>query len=638
VADYRHGFFSSGDPVDPLNTSRPDNLAFTQAAKPAALLLLLAGLWMLAHPYHGIRHDGSLYLGQALLHIAPESFSRDLFFMFGSQDRYSIFSRVYAWLIESFGVGTSARGLLILTHAAFALSVFALLSRLYPQPVLWFSFVVVCCAPAYYGSYSVFAYAESFLTARSLAEPLLLLSLWQLLSERYVRALLLCAVAGTLHPLLTLPVIVLIWVYLCMKDRRLVLLGLAGLAVPLLGGFGLAPFDALFRTYDEEWLGVVERRNAFVILGKWSYFDWARLAFDFAMVSLAAFMLSGNARRLHASALVTAALGLGAAFIGTDLLSNVLITGLQTWRAHWLLHLLSMASLPFVLYKAWRSDPNGRLAASLIIVAFCGLRFPPVLLGLALGAALLLAPARKIVLSPLITRWLAHAALIVAVVAAADQTALSHHSRVELRGDPADAFAVLQLAAPWTGSALLALFLYWRYRVPLAAMGMALVLAATGAMWWDQRSPWLRYMENGEHREHPFASFIAPDKQVYWFHELLAAWVVLKRSSYIAAGQGSGALFNRDTALEYERRLEAVGPLGFQDATCMMMARLTGDRDGCGLTLEAAADTCKQANGLDFLVIENSLDIPAIQTWTFRPETGKPRTFHLYGCQQMRDD
>ena len=602
----------------------------------AAAALLLVALWLLAHPYRGIRHDGSLYLGQALLQISPEALSHDLFFVFGSQDRYSTFSSVYAWLIGLFGVGPTARGLLIGTQLAFAGALYLLLSRLFRAPLLWFCFAAVCCFPAYYGGFAVFSYAENFLTARSLAEPFLLLALWCLLKDRMILAALLCGAAGLLHPLLAIPVFLLGWIHLSLRRPAFWAAALLGAIVPVLALAGVAPFDALFRAYDEDWLGVVERRNAFVLISNWAYFDWARLAFDATIAALAARLFSGTARRLYIAAILTAALGVGMGALGADVLANVLLTSLQTWRAHWMLHLLAMAALPFVLHAAWQQGPNGRLAAGLILVEVFGMRFPGAMAGLGLAVYLLLVPAGRIELSQGLRKVLLWTALAVAGVGAADQIALNHHSQVDLRGDPPELFLVSLLAFPAVAGLFVASGALLMRRSAAVALALALCLATTGLAFWDQRSPWLRYMEDVDHTANPFSRVIAPDKQVYWFKELLASWVVLRRASYFAPGQGSGALFNRGNALEYERRLDAVKPLEFQESTCLMMAILNGDRDSCGVTEEAAGDVCREAKELDYLILENTLAIPPLSSWEFRPAEGRERNFHLYDCTRLR--
>jgi len=68
-----------------------------------ALALMLVALWAVTHRYQGLARDGELYAFQALATIHP-ALGADLYLQNGSQDHYSIFSRIYAPLIRSFGL------------------------------------------------------------------------------------------------------------------------------------------------------------------------------------------------------------------------------------------------------------------------------------------------------------------------------------------------------------------------------------------------------------------------------------------------------------------------------------------------------------------------------------------------------
>ena len=74
------------------------------AAQPSLLLCVLLALNALARPYAGIAHDARLYSAQVLHQLEPESYSDDLFFRYGSQDQFSIFSRVAAPIVNLLGL------------------------------------------------------------------------------------------------------------------------------------------------------------------------------------------------------------------------------------------------------------------------------------------------------------------------------------------------------------------------------------------------------------------------------------------------------------------------------------------------------------------------------------------------------
>src|SRR5579883_2224823 len=68
------------------------------------LLLLLLSVNAVALPYAGITHDARLYSGQVLNHVEDGAYSGDLFFRYGSQDKYSLFSVLAAPLVRWLGL------------------------------------------------------------------------------------------------------------------------------------------------------------------------------------------------------------------------------------------------------------------------------------------------------------------------------------------------------------------------------------------------------------------------------------------------------------------------------------------------------------------------------------------------------
>src|SRR4051812_43722218 len=65
------------------------------------LLLLLNSIFM---PYVGMIHDAQLYSGLVVNRIDPRVLGGDLFFQYGSQDQYSLFSPLMTPLVLILGV------------------------------------------------------------------------------------------------------------------------------------------------------------------------------------------------------------------------------------------------------------------------------------------------------------------------------------------------------------------------------------------------------------------------------------------------------------------------------------------------------------------------------------------------------
>ena len=136
-----------------------------------ALALALGALWLLGRRYGGFTHDASIYALQGLRVLSPESFAKDLFFLHGSQDAYTVFPRLYALLIAVFGAGTAAMVVTIAGQLGFVAAAAALVARLPAGQVRWWSLALLATVSGYYGGVGVFRFAEPFATARTLAEP-----------------------------------------------------------------------------------------------------------------------------------------------------------------------------------------------------------------------------------------------------------------------------------------------------------------------------------------------------------------------------------------------------------------------------------------------------------------------------------
>ena len=168
---------------------------------------------------------------------------------------------------------------------------------------------------------------------------------------------------------------------------------------------------------------------------------------------------------------------------------------------------------------------------------------------------------------------------------------------------------------------------------------VALLGLIYAASTWDRRSEWIRYVETGLEREHPFAALIPEDAQVYWHENLAATWLVLRRPSYVSDYQGAGNLFNRKTAIEHMRRHNQFAPLEFQVNLCSTIYLLNGEKEmptDCLPTDELVEELCRLERGPDFMIFERRLPRGVVASWTFNPGADTARIFHLYDCRQFR--
>lgn len=607
-------------------------------------VLVVLMLWLLARPYVGLRHDGVLYAGQALLHLAPAAMSHDIFFVNGSQDKFSVVSPLLAAMYSRWGLDLVQIVLPAICQVALLVVVMFLLR---PLPALerWLGLVALAVLSHVYGGFGIFSFGERFVTGRTLAEPLALAALALLLYDRRAWAALAGLVAAALHPLVALPALVVGWLLLIHRDRRWLWAGLLALVPLSLAWAGRPPFDGLLSTYDDDWWRLVEMANGQVLISRWGIVDWQIVALDLGALVAASVMLPSPLHRLTKAVAITAVALLVVSAVGADALRNVLITQLQLWRVLWLAHLLSLACLPALVWRLWHRGACGQLACLALgtaVVAVNGL-WEQGWVFLLWSAATLLLPRLGKPLRPPVLR-LAKATTLMAllglslVLAAGNADALrSYHGALDAPNWLLLAFTMPALSLPLAG----ALFTAWG-RGQASAL-LALIVTIFGLLCavttWDRRTAWTRYIEAGLQREHPFAASIPETAQVYWHENLPATWLMLRRASYMSDAQGAGLLFNRETALEFGRRRDEFSPLELQARVCSIMAVLNGeahDREDCTPTEAVVERLCTIDRGPDFMIFERRLPRGVIASWTFSAADEASHTYYLYDCQHFR--
>ncbi|MEJ1936204.1 hypothetical protein WDZ92_38925, partial [Nostoc sp. NIES-2111] len=345
------------------------NLRLRRPLHLASLGAFIIAVALLSHSYDGIRHDGTLYWGQLLLRQGVHQLAADPFFLGGSQDSYSLFSLLLGPLVATLPFAWTVPCIILASLGCSALAVFTLLHRMLGgKPlVAALGLLAVMCVSPLYGGLRLFGYTEPFLTARTLAEPLLLWSLVPLAGGRLVRATLLQLAALAFHPLMALPALVVTWLMACARNPRWLLL----LAVPLLALASAATSPVPWRhrlldTFDPDWWALVSQANVQVVLGNWRLADWATIAIDAALIASVMLKLPRAAPRQMLGSLLLAMAGLmTTALVATDLLHWVLPTQLQPWRVLWLVHLLAVGLAPWLVWQLWRPGGLSRMASAL---------------------------------------------------------------------------------------------------------------------------------------------------------------------------------------------------------------------------------------------------------------------------------
>jgi hypothetical protein len=518
-------------------------------------------LWCLSHAYLGLFHDAGLYTLQALAHRDPRFLAQDVFLKFGSQDRFTLFSPLFAALSGPLGIEVAAALLTLVSQIALVAGAWSLARAVTGALPATLGIAVLLAVPGDYGAGRIFTCLEGFLTPRMAAEALCLFALTAAVHGRRRTAWLLVAGAVLLHPLMAAAgVVALLWREFVPRRTRLApVLAAAAvlvLALVLIGAFG--------GRFDDLWLGLVERRSPYLFLTHWQWEDWMRVAVCLITLALGRRSLANPpARTLAEVSFVATVGGLALTALAVDGLHLVIFTQLQPWRWQWLGTLVAAVLLPQILVTLWRTPVTGRTSALLLVSAwlFGPNGFAAAAAGFAMAVSLTRVRAGE-------ARLLLGGAWALLAIAVAWRVA----SNLEFT----DAFYA-DSTLPWwlrrtqsfsrDGAAPLALIAAgcWlaadarRRRVSLPMLG-ALAAAACAALlpfaWqgWTSRD----YPERQSAALLRLRERIPRGAEVFAPESPVETWALLGRPSYLSVLQTSGLVFSRAASLELDRRAKAL--------------------------------------------------------------------------------
>ena len=613
-----------------------DSVVLHQRKLEFLALTLLATALVFSHPYTGIRHDGILYAGDALARLVPGQFHQDLYFLFGSQGQYTILPTVYAQLISLLGFGTGTMVGMLVAVVLYLGATWYLVSAFASERLRFYCALSVILGWSIYGGQRIFSYAEPFLTARSFAEPAVLVGLGLLYRGRRVAATVALIVGAGFHPLVAAGGFIVFWFVQVESDRRwLWALPAVTIALALLGWLRIGPFADVFAAYDASWLALAQEANPQAFVAKWSMLDFGVIVFDTVSLLLAARRVGDERLARFVRACLYAGLATTLASLAlVDIGHSVFFGKLQIWRALWIMHWVAIATLPLTFTALWKSGEHGRVAALFMAIGWmASFSAAPALV--ALIALAIDHFGAKIAISRTLTRIVLGVTVLTASV-----IAVQYEARVFKLGDLFD-----QPLRNVVGQALamnVILFAMiaglWKLtprftRVAPLVFGAILAVALS---LWDQRAAWTRMLESYPVGTHIWPGLIEADAKVYWYRDLIAPWILLGHGNYYTMQQGSGAVFSRDMVIELDRRRKLTALLDFQEQICRLMNNLSEKQGACEPTVEAVSELCSDA-GLDYVVLQSMLEStkPLARYSTGVIENGFEKTFFLYRCSAL---
>lgn len=610
---------------------------------PLQLLVLygsIAVLMLITRPYYGIWHDGILYTAQAVKLLYPENYSNDLFFMYGSQDNYTIFTNIYALFIDWFGLNTAAFVLVLTGQILWVLGAYILLKRLLKQPLNWIALASILVILSCYSYNHIFIVRENFVTPRLFAEGLILLSLAFLVTKQYILSGVSLLSGLLVHPLVGLTGLVLTYFWAAFqKPRQTLHLGLiATTLVITLGLFGISPVSDLFVSVDQEWFEITQARTAQLYTQSWGMKYWNTIILLMCFMLYAATRTDRRLGRITKATIAGTFFTLMVSLFASETLVSALLIQIQPWRFLWLTQFIALAGAAAILMRVIQKQES-YIPATGFTAALFYLETIGGIVALLTYLYSLLAKHREhntkipmIVTLGLVTLGVAENAMLGWIY-------ISKTISVQLAEISKDGLSIILNNYIVSASVILISFIaiivslslknrgkHWMAAITVYALFLFVISQ------WDMRtSVPLTYEDKGK-QEAQLRSTIKPGETVYWTESPFMTWFMLHRSSYYSAPQTAGLIFNRNTAIEAKKRHININNLYRVQSNKSPLTKHSIMKNQAELSKIDIIKTCSDPD-LDWLLLRAEFPESRMR-YSIEPENN----WNVYKCSDFRSE
>lgn len=598
--------------------------------EPCIAIIVCTAISFIIKPYTGIRHDSILYLGQALYNNHPDIFSKDIFFEFGSQASFTVFPQIVGSLLKAVPPDGLFLWLSIAGRFLFFLSSAYTINKIFPSENLYTPLLSLAIFPSFYGMGWIISYNEPFFTGRTLAEPLVILSIGFLIEAHKKAYLTSFCLAFVIHPLQSLPLAV----FTCAHSIKSNKLKIAVISTAIIAGIlflklfeGQPPFDI----YDNLWLSWIDEPNKFVFLKNWETKDITYTGISLLVLIESKRLLTDNYNRVLTASITTGVLGLIFTLIFCDVAKSVLATSIQPWRGLWIMQWAAAIFTPLLIKNIYKESHDKALFLATAI-----------LLGTT-SSSLISTPVAAVILIALYFSWNSVSphvgkkiaalirisiALSVVISSANYLTIVINNTAeaTEIRIDSLILKSPLFLAMIFITTQII----IEKRAKPIKPVLIAIIIYSFITV--DSRSDWTKSIEKNANLK-PFTN-IPRNGQVYWPGELLPIWLVLKKPSYLDDLQRAGLLFNRETAMEANERYETSSIIPLQLQICKIIEDHVKEKE-CQIDSKTIQEVCRSSKGIiSNIIIPYEIDFPNREQWELTNSTGKVlNTYFSYQCK-----